>query len=476
MTQDIRGYVGKGLDILRDGLGPFVRDELETLYGKQSWYVQGVQPHISQSSPVGEDHFAELDINDLLTIISKHLNQVFNQKLNFVVSSNYLYKLRQVRNDWAHQRHFTVEEAKRALTMMTLLLQQARATKAAEETSRLASELVLPISEEELRSRSVGEGLHTLTELMRAKPVRDTVAAFQADFRAACDQIDLLSTYKDIHDLLHTLQFKCYNCIVQEVQHFFSDDKMARDNLMDYDLEFRDIINDLQIVAEKSSFATTEIAWVNDLIHARSALHGAVDTADRKQLQRAIWLIEHVLAVRPSQVNVRLNDAARALRLPALVQAMRHVCDNLSRLALDPEKLRQFQADVDALSRLRDTLPPLIDAHDHWQLIDCELRRIEAELGHDIAMFEWSWSDLMQKAKTLYTGSTEAWAMRLQSDSARLDAAIAEQNRTQISYYFQRYRSQVSDHFYWVDKRLKELCEELRRVGEPLAFVLKMLE
>jgi hypothetical protein len=59
--------------------------------------------------------------------------------------------------------------------------------------------------------QQISQGLDALSVLMQAPHVRAAVFTFRTDFQAACEQIDVLSNYKDLHDLLHTLQFQCFN-------------------------------------------------------------------------------------------------------------------------------------------------------------------------------------------------------------------------------------------------------------------------
>jgi len=321
------------------------------------------------------------------------------------------------------------------------------------------------------QGRSVGQGLTALAELMQMPGVRAAVVAFQTDFQAAREQITVVSNHKDMHDLLHTLQFHCYNPIVQEARRF-PDDDMAVDNLMDYELTLQRIVNDLKDAAERASFETL---WTQDLVKAQEALARAIEELNAKLLKRAIWLLNRVLAIQPSQINKGLNAAARALRLPALVKAMADVSDNLARLDLDPEKVSQFETGVDALVSLNLSLTTLVDDHDKWQAVDLELRRIEAIMGQDTVELEMSWPDLKAMTEPLYSGSTDEWATSFRKDRDNLDSAIKAANPAQIKRYFRRYRRQAGVRFHQVDVDLKRLCEDLRKVGEPMDSVMKMM-
>ncbi|MGD9099713.1 MAG: hypothetical protein PVF45_04480 [Anaerolineae bacterium] len=324
-------------------------------------------------------------------------------------------------------------------------------------------------------SRPVGQGLIALAELMELPQVRTAVVSFRTDFEAACQQTNVLADYKHLHDLLHTLQFHCYNPILQDAQRF-PDDDVAVDNLMDYELTLQQIVSDLQDAVARASFAATGTAWIQDLVKARETLASAVEGLDARQLKRAIWLLNRVLAVQPSQINTRLNMAARALRLSALVEAMTFLSDNLERADLNPEQVGRFEAGVDALVSLNDNLAAFVEEHDRWQAVDMELRRIGANMRHDLFELEMSWPDLKVRAESLYGGSGEKWAVSFQADSHHLDEAIAAENPARIKRYFRRFLRHAGTRFYRVDVGLKRLCEDLRKVGEPLTEVMRMIE
>jgi hypothetical protein len=117
----------------------------------------------------------------------------------------------------------------------------------------------------------------------------------------------------------------------------------------------------------------------------------------------------------------------------------------------------------------------LVNEHDQWQAVDLELRRIEAILEHDMSELEMSWPGLKRMTEPLYSVSTATWAVSLKTDGDCLEQAITIQAFSKIREHFRRYRRQADERFYRIDVDLKRLCGELRKVDEPLAFVLRMI-
>lgn len=324
--------------------------------------------------------------------------------------------------------------------------------------------------------QSVERGLAALTDLMSAPEARTAVIAFRTDFEAIASQIDILADYKQLHDLLHVLETQCFNTM-QQASKLFPDDETAVDTIMDAELTLQQTVDAFKLLAARPSFAATELAWVQDLGRAQTTLTEALDGQDAEKLRRTLWLINRVVAIQPSQINTRLNAFARTLRLASLVTAMTGIHENIAKLAMDETRLQEFIQGAYGLSRLNNTLGQLIEAHDAWQSIMLELRRVGLSLDQDPLEMEMSWPDLRPLLEARYTPHPDQeWATALQEDCDRLGEAIAGGNPVRVNRFFRRLEQRARNRFYVVDVDLRRLCEDLRRVGQPLAAVLKLLE
>ncbi|MEE8240824.1 MAG: Swt1 family HEPN domain-containing protein, partial [Nitrospirales bacterium] len=158
--------VGKGLEALRSGLAPYVSRELKAHFGK-SWWEQGVEPGLPASWEGGrrgakgaDAQFASLDAYALFGVLWNQWNAVFHSKLGHV-GRTYVSELRDVRNKWAHQEAFTVEDAHRALDTMTRLLEMSSSPEK-DKTALLARDLLRLRYEEETR-RELRRGAEVVT-------------------------------------------------------------------------------------------------------------------------------------------------------------------------------------------------------------------------------------------------------------------------------------------------------------------------
>lgn len=330
-------------------------------------------------------------------------------------------------------------------------------------------------SSDQLSLQAVDNSLAILAALVKGPDFKARLVALRTDFAAAGSQIEMLTNYKDLHDLLHNLQYLCFTGVVQEAQRF-PQDPLSLEILLDHELTFSGLIDGLVDVSSRPAMPASELEWIQELVEAHCQLRQAIDTLDAGPLRRAIWLTKRVLDRHPTRINERLNAAARALRLTAIEQAMLSIRRDLRRLKLAPQQVRRFENGVTALGHLGAHLTRLVEDHDRWQAVDLELRRIEAMMVHDPNEIKLSWPELRARVEPLCQQSDAAWVEGLRRDSLDLEAAIAARNPVKIRQCFQRYRRRVGNRFYQVDTDLKSLCHELRYVGQPLAATFTILE
>ena len=140
--------VTRGMDALKRGLTPYVARQLKAVY-KANWWAAGVEPALrgtvgldarSEKKSSEQERLAALDVHALLAVMWDRWNDAFQAELGGVGRSH-VNELREVRNRWAHQQPFSVEDAHRALDTMTRLLEMIGAPER-EETAEQARELL----------------------------------------------------------------------------------------------------------------------------------------------------------------------------------------------------------------------------------------------------------------------------------------------------------------------------------------------
>ncbi|HEX3532460.1 MAG TPA: Swt1 family HEPN domain-containing protein, partial [Thermoanaerobaculia bacterium] len=190
--------VGKALDLLKAGLGPFVERELASTY-KDRAAAETVRllgdDRLNAKRPV-----AEWDAQPLLKLMWDAWNDVFRNTLG-PAERGLVGELRGHRNQWAHQKTFSSDDADRALDSMARLLTSISAPEA-DEVGKMKMELRRLIFEEQARSekrKSAGTAIESAAA-GGLKPWREVVTPHkdvasgryqQAEFAADLWQVHL---------------------------------------------------------------------------------------------------------------------------------------------------------------------------------------------------------------------------------------------------------------------------------------------
>jgi len=189
--------VGKTMELLREGLLPFVERELQAAYGKY-WVTKVTERWPNDLHWDGDE--PRLDASPLLRMMWEQWNDVFRKTLGFGERS-LVSELREHRNRWAHQGTFSTNDAQRVLDSAARLL-AAVSSPQAEEVERMRMELMRVYFDEQVRSerrRSSGTviesaatgGLKPWREVVM--PHRDVASGRyqQAEFAADLWQVHL---------------------------------------------------------------------------------------------------------------------------------------------------------------------------------------------------------------------------------------------------------------------------------------------
>jgi predicted AAA+ superfamily ATPase len=146
MAQSNLERIGKALELLNQGLRPFVERELPAALGKD-WVAQAGL--LDPRAPEHKDRAPRWDSQTLLAVMWDQWNTVFKKTLGHAERS-IVSELREVRNRWAHQEAFSTDDAYRALDSMQRLLTAVSAEEA-QEVDRQKQEVLRVRFEEQAR-------------------------------------------------------------------------------------------------------------------------------------------------------------------------------------------------------------------------------------------------------------------------------------------------------------------------------------
>jgi len=190
--------VGKTMELLRQGLQPFVERELQAQHGK--YWVTTVTTGWRNELTWADADTPHLDIAALLRLMWEQWNDVFRKTLGFSERS-LVSELREQRNKWAHQATYSTNDAQRVLDSAARLLTAISAPQA-EEVERMRMELMRVFFDEQVRNerrKSVSTTIES-TVTGGLKPWREVVTPHkdvasgryqQAEFAADLWQVHL---------------------------------------------------------------------------------------------------------------------------------------------------------------------------------------------------------------------------------------------------------------------------------------------
>lgn len=132
--------VGRALNLLRDGLYPFIEREMKAIHGDR-WMVaaSACLPDSYVKYKNAQDVLQE-DVSALLIVMWEQWNAIFKQILG-QSERTLVSELRTTRNDWAHSNTFSTDDAYRALDSVTRLLSAISAPQA-EQVEKQKQELL----------------------------------------------------------------------------------------------------------------------------------------------------------------------------------------------------------------------------------------------------------------------------------------------------------------------------------------------
>jgi len=169
MAMTNRDRVGKALELLREGLAPYVEREMRRFFGPKA--------EAEVARLVGEDRynagkpFSQMDVAALLKVMWESWNAVFRTTLGSAERS-LVSELREWRNRWAHQETISSDDADRALDSAERLLAALSAPQS-EEVRRLKLELRRQVYDEQVRSEKRRLGGSLVESSSSLKPWRE---------------------------------------------------------------------------------------------------------------------------------------------------------------------------------------------------------------------------------------------------------------------------------------------------------------
>ena len=129
--------VGKALELLKAGLGPFIEREFKNVY--QGRVVTEASRFLGDDCMNAKRPVADWDAGVLLKVMWDAWHEVFRKTLG-PAERSLVSELREVRNKWAHQTPFSSDDSERSMDSAARLLGAISAPQA-DEVGKMRMEL-----------------------------------------------------------------------------------------------------------------------------------------------------------------------------------------------------------------------------------------------------------------------------------------------------------------------------------------------
>ena len=189
--------VGKAMELLKGGLGPYVEREFKSVYKDRA--AAEFQRFLGEDRLNAKKAVTALDVAALLKIMWDSWNDVFRLTLG-PAERSLVSELRDHRNKWAHQKTFSSDDTYRALDSSGRLLTAVSAPQA-DEIEKMKSELLRIRFDEQARSerrKSAGTAIETAVA-GGLKPWREVVTPHQDVANGRYQQAEFAADLWQVH-------------------------------------------------------------------------------------------------------------------------------------------------------------------------------------------------------------------------------------------------------------------------------------
>jgi hypothetical protein len=320
---------------------------------------------------------------------------------------------------------------------------------------------------------SVRTGLRALGELLQDPAVRTALAAFRAVLEGADRRIQKVADYKDLHDRLHDLQFRCLEPIASASRSFPGGGTAEQ---LKFDaITLRAEYEKVRVIVGRPTLAGEDFAWVDEELAACAAQLGeAIEQNQPSKLQQIVRGLRNIIQVQPTLLNKLLVQAVEFLDLGALVRRLQEVSSELARLGADADQRGWVEKGTSDLAVLDDALRGAVQRHRAWQRADNDLRLCNTSRGGSADELAATWAGVERSLARVVT--IDPSTRELPALAALVKAAIADRDESKVAVVLLKFQTLASDRFYQVDKELKQLCDRIAPVGRDLDTLVGQLE
>ncbi|BAQ35270.1 Swt1 family HEPN domain-containing protein [Dehalococcoides sp. THU3] len=189
--------VTKAMDLLKEGLSPFVEREAKTAFG--TGLTMAINRIMQEDRLYANKPIKEWDVAGLLHLMWDSWNEVFKNTLG-PAERGFVGELRGYRNKWAHQEAFSSDDTYRTMDTANRLL-SAISSPQAEDIDKMKKELLRLNFDEQVRNekRKASDGLFESQVAGNLKPWRSVVSPHQDVASGTYQQAEFAADLWQVH-------------------------------------------------------------------------------------------------------------------------------------------------------------------------------------------------------------------------------------------------------------------------------------
>lgn len=314
------------------------------------------------------------------------------------------------------------------------------------------------------------------------------VATWRTRLEGIVEDLERLTAYKDLHDILHDFQVVDYGIMMMRTKNIATDD-IALDDARNH----RELLRQKHdmIVGVVTGLPEGEQAdqaeWVKRFGAVHDEAKAAAENRDDAAMRRAGMWLNALLRERPKYLNQRLVAIARSVPLRDLRVALCQIQPTI--VVRFPNLASEIADRIASLDALEPNFSALIALHNRWQEADDQIWRTrdlfaqssEEALEELHLLFPPLAEMLAALGGTEIDGATDAETSRSLCDTVAklgplLAALMVPPLPKDAGDALKILVRGARNRFYEVDKTLKRRCGEVDAIRQPISTMLDRVD
>lgn len=331
-----------------------------------------------------------------------------------------------------------------------------------------------------VEAKRAAAGVEAVTEQLNDPQVQNLVAPHRDELKRLMDGIEVLASYKRLHDYLQTIQLTHQLQMVSDMQRLRSDEIAGTTldaHLFDLENIYTCAREAAKSLPDTAAVRTAEIRWIDKLRSAIDSIRLAVDNLDDREGARALRTLRLLIRPESYRINGLLSAAADQLPLERLISTIIEVAEATSR---DGSAAAELREGLQSLENLLPKLKGRVAEHNKWQDVEREFILTDEFTDQgtpgSVQDFADAWPSMRESVSTLAQYDDAApWAQKSETLAKGIDTDL-QTDVEKARKTFTVYRRTVQFHFFEVDRALRTQCEAILAIRTPLKSLLSEVQ